>query len=114
MNNVTIKILTSDVISTDESSGGRVREEYFEQKFKITVDTTFKKLRDEACTFFGFDPVKDAEKIDLYSLMLPNRHDIMCLNDSETHMAHTVCKYFEITRAKKTVMFLMKPDRNRT
>ena len=63
MNNVTIKILTSDVISTDEAEGGRVREEYFEQKFKITVETTFLTLRDEACVFFGFDPVKDKDKI---------------------------------------------------
>jgi hypothetical protein len=78
------------------------------------VDTTFLKLRDEACAFFGFDPVKDKEKIKQYSLMLPNKHDIMCLNDNQNHMAHTVCKYFEITRAKKTVMFLMKPDKYRT
>lgn len=31
-----------------------------------------------------------------YTLVPPNMHDVMRLNNDSSHMAHTIAKYFEI------------------
>ena len=56
-----------------------------EQKFKVTKDTSFQDMRDEACGFWGLTKVKDE-----FTLVLPNMHDIMSLNKEENHIAHTI------------------------
>lgn len=56
-----------------------------EQKFKVTKDTTFVNMRDEACGFWGLDDYKDE-----FTLVLPNMHDIMSLNKEENHIANTI------------------------
>lgn len=61
-------------------------------------------MRDEACLFWA---LKDKEK---YCLVLPNMHDIMSLNKEPSHIAHTLAKYFEIHRAKRAVLHLIRPD----
>jgi hypothetical protein len=79
-----------------------------EQKFKVTEKTSFIEMRDEACLFWD---IKDKNN---YSLVLPNMHDIMSLNGESSHIAHTLAKYFEIHRAKRAVLHLIKPEKDRT
>ena len=69
------------------------KDEYIEQKFRITKMTTFDDLKKEACYFWGMDALK-------FSLYDENFHDLMSLNHDASHIAHTVEKYFEITRLK--------------
>lgn len=75
-----------------------------EQKFKVTKDTSFFDMRNEACGFWGLTDVKDD-----FTLVLPNMHDIMSLNKEESHIAHTIAQYFEIHRAKRAVLLLVRP-----
>jgi hypothetical protein len=63
-------------------------------------------MRDEACAFWELDRNK-------YTLVLPNMHNIMTLNSDPSHQAHTLAKYFEIHRAKRAILHLVKPDRTR-
>jgi hypothetical protein len=79
-----------------------------EQKFKVTEKTSFIEMRNEACLFWD---LKDREN---YSLVLPNMHDIMSLNGESSHIAHTLAKYFEIHRAKRAVLHLIRPNILRT
>jgi len=51
--------------------------------------------------------------MDEFSLVLPNMHDIMSLNEDQSHIAHEVAKFFEINRSKRAVLHLIKPDKNR-
>ena len=52
------------------------REEYLEQVFKITKTDSFKDLKLEACKFWQ---IENKEKD--FTLVLPNKHDIMSLNE---------------------------------
>lgn len=45
-----------------------------------------------------------------YTLVLPNMHDIMSLNENGDHQAHTISKYFEINRMKRNNLMLIKKD----
>lgn len=84
-------------------SGSR-KEEYVEQRFRITRQTTFEDLRIGGCEFWGLDKLK-------YSLYDENFHDLMSLNQDPSHIAHNVEKYFEITRVKNVpTLYLQKPD----
>ena len=65
-------------------------------------------MRDEACGFWGLTQQKEE-----FTLVLPNMHDIMSLNKEENHIAHTICQYFEINRAKRAVLLLVRPDTTR-
>lgn len=49
------------------------KEDYVEQRFRITKQTTFEDLRIGACEFWGLDKSK-------YSLYDENFHDLMSLN----------------------------------
>ena len=81
--------------------GGKTRRTtYFEQKFRILKDTTFIELRNEAIQFWDLRKEDDEFNYD-FRLILPNNHDIMTLNNSVEHQAHTIAKYFEIHRSKK-------------
>lgn len=78
------------------------KTEFLEQKFKVTKETSFKDMRDEACLFWGLQ-----DKCDQFNLVLPNLHNIMALNSDSTHMAHTISQYFEIHRSKKAILLLI-------
>ena len=67
------------------------------------------ELKDECCKFWDIAAEKD-----YYSLMQPNMHDLMSINKDKTHMANTIAKYFEVLRAKKITLFLMKPPKMKT
>ena len=84
------------------------KTEFLEQKFKVTKETSFIDMRDEACLFWGLE-----DKKDLFNLVLPNLHNIMSLNSDTTHMAHTISQYFEIHRSKKAILLLIQSDLNR-
>lgn len=84
------------------------REEYLEQVFKITKTDSFKDLKEEACKFWQIE-----DKQHEFTLVLPNKHDIMSLNEEESHVAHKVSKFFEINRSKRAVLHLIKPDKTR-
>ena len=101
-----VKVLSSDVIKSEKAVINRNRATFLEQKFKITKDTTFAELRDECTKFWDIYIDKDN-----YTLMQPSMHDMMCVNKDKTHQANTVAKYFEIQRAKKVVLLLMKPPK---
>ena len=80
------------------------KDDYLEQKFRITKQSTFDDLRTVACEFWGLDRYK-------YSLYDENFHDLMSLNQDPSHIAHTVEKYFEITRVKAVpILYLQKPN----
>lgn len=83
------------------------REEMIEQKFRVTKNTSFFDMKREACIFWNLDPEE-------FTLVLPNKHDIMSLlAGDEQHIAHTLAKYFEIHRAKRAVLHLVKPQTKR-
>lgn len=63
-------------------------------------------MRKEACDFWELDRTQ-------YTLVLPNMHDLMTLNKEPQHVAHTLAKYFEIHRAKRAVLYLVRPEKNR-
>ena len=86
----------------------KTREDFLEQVFKITKNDSFQDLKDEACKFWQIDDDKND-----FTLVLPNKHDIMSLNEEQSHLAHTVSKFFEINRSKRAVLHLIKPDKNR-
>lgn len=86
----------------------KTREEFLEQVFKITKTDSFQDLKEEACKFWQIDDDKND-----FTLVLPNKHDIMSLNEEQSHVAHTVSKFFEINRSKRAVLHLIKPDKNR-
>lgn len=65
-------------------------------------------MRDEACKFWDLWNQREN-----YCLVLPNMHDIMSLNKEPSHIAHTLAKYFEIHRAKRAVLHLIRPDKMR-
>ena len=98
----------TDVFLKDKKKAAQKggRQEFLEQKFKVTKDTTFIDMRDEACVFWELDP-------DEFTLTLPNMHDIMSLNREPSHIAHTLANYFEIHRSKKAILHLSKPDKTR-
>lgn len=106
INNVTIKALTSDITNVQKQDSKN--EEYIEQKFRVTKDTTWNDMLTEAMEFWGLSQSEQK-----FTLVLPNQHDIMSLNREETHFAHTLAKYFEIHRAKRAVLILKKPDTER-
>ena len=78
----------------------------------MTRDTTFREMRDEACKFWGLYD-NESRTQEEYTLVLPNMHDIMSLNSDESHIAHTLAKYFEIHRDKRAVLHLIRPHRKR-
>lgn len=81
------------------------KDNYVEQKYRITKETTFERLKTAACEFWGVEKEK-------YTLCDENFHDLMSLNQDPAHIAHTVEKYFLITKAKSVpVLYLIKPDR---
>jgi hypothetical protein len=106
-----IKVNMSEVIksSTKPTKG---KQEMLEQKFKVTEKTSFIEMRDEACKFWDLYNETTKKHLD-YCLVLPNMHDIMSLNKESSHIAHTLAKYFEIHRAKRAVLHLIKPDKIR-
>mmetsp|Transcript_473 Transcript_473/g.930 ORF Transcript_473/g.930 Transcript_473/m.930 type:complete len:336 (+) Transcript_473:387-1394(+) len=111
INNVVIKVPLKDVtsIQADQKSSevkDLSKQEFLEQKFKVTKETTFIQMKNEACNFWELDK-------NLYTLTLPNMHDLMTLNKEPTHIAHTLAKYFEIHRAKTAVLHLVKPEKTR-
>lgn len=59
-------------------------------------------MLETACAFWEMDASQ-------YTLVLPNKHDIMNMNDDKKHLAHYVAKYFELHRSKKQVLLLVKP-----
>lgn len=64
-------------------------------------------MKREACLFWKLDE-------SLFTLVLPNMHDIMSLlTKEENHMAYTIEKYFEIHRAKRAELLLIQPERMR-
>lgn len=89
-----------------------------QQDFRITKESTWVQLRNEAVDFWQLceDPEnnnKGVKNYDRYSLVLPNDHDIMNLNSDTHHMANKIAMYFEIHRAKRATLHLVKQDRNR-
>jgi diadenosine tetraphosphate (Ap4A) HIT family hydrolase len=100
-----IKVNMSEVIKSNSSTPAKGKQEMLEQKFKVTEKTSFIEMRDEACLFW--DLYDQREK---FCLVLPNMHDIMSLNKEPSHIAHTLAKYFEIHRAKRAVLHLIRPD----
>lgn len=65
-------------------------------------------MRDEACKFWDLDKEKNE-----FTLVLPNNHEIMQINGDQSHPAHTIAKYFEIARAKKAILHLVRPNKKR-
>ena len=87
-----------------------------QQDFRITKESTWVQLRNEAVDFWQLceDRNEKGEKnYDRYSLVLPNNHDIMNINNDANHRANTIAMYFEIHRAKRATLHLVKHDRNR-
>jgi hypothetical protein len=70
VNSINVKIQAKEINSVVKK---RKKEEYLEQRFRITKSTTFTDLKEEACCFWGLDPLK-------YSLYDENLHDLMSLN----------------------------------
>ena len=103
-----IKVNMSEVIKSKNQKQTKGKQEMLEQKFKVTEKTSFIEMRDEACKFWDLTSEKDQ-----YCLVLPNMHDIMSLNKEPSHIAHTLAKYFEIHRAKRAVLHLIRPDKTR-
>ena len=79
-----------------------------EQNFKVVENTSFIDMRNEACQFWDIESEKEQ-----FSLVLPNNHDIMSLNGEKSHIAHCLAKYFEISRSKKAVLHLIRPNQQR-
>jgi hypothetical protein len=76
---------------------------------------TWIDLLNEAKDFWGLnEEEKEPAERTMYSLMLPNNHDIMSLNSEPTHIAHTVAAYFEIHRAKRAVLTLKRYEPKKT
>jgi hypothetical protein len=67
-------------------------------------------MLEEVLDFWGLSKKEGSND---YSLVLPTMHDIMSLNQDETHQAHTISKYFEINRSKRAVLFLVKKQTER-
>lgn len=106
INNVTIKILTSDIF---KKAGDKKNLVYTEQKFRVTKQTTWKDMLDEAKLFWGLNDGEEKlreEDRTQFTLVLPNHHDVMSLNGDSAHVAHTLAKYFEIHRAKRATLIL--------
>lgn len=55
--------------------------------------------------------VEDKDPYNGFTLVLPNMHNIMSLNRDEGHVAKTLSKYFEINRAKRATLLLIRPDK---
>ena len=89
VNSIIVKLKAKELANIKKKK----KDDYIEQKFRITKMTTFDDLKKEACQFWGMDPLK-------LSLYDENFHDLMSLNHDPSHIAHTVEKYFEITRLK--------------
>lgn len=101
VNSINVKLKAGEL---NQAVKKKKKDEYLEQRFRITQTTNFPDLKSEACAFWGLDPHK-------YSLYDENLHDLMSLNQDPAHIAHTVEKYFEITRVKSTPkLYLKKPD----
>ena len=108
INNVQIKVDINEVVQLEgDQPTTKSKGRMLEQNFKVTEETSFIKMRDEACEFWG---LKDKEE---FTLVLPNNHEIMQINGDATHPAHTIAKYFEIARAKKAILHLVRPDKYR-
>ena len=97
----------ADVLRID-GAAGKTKSVIKEQVFKVTQDTSFIDMRNEACQFWDLEDIKDK-----FTLVLPNMHDIMSLNKEPTHIAHTLADYFEIHRSKKAILHLIKPNQFR-
>jgi hypothetical protein len=107
INSVEIKVRAEDAlgIEIDENAVGDI--EYLTQVFRVTTSTTFIDMLHASCTFWDMNSEE-------FTLVLPNMHEIMTVNFDKKHSAHTLCKYFEIHRSKKAVMFLIRPTQKRT
>lgn len=82
------------------------------QEFKVTKSTSFEAMKEQALRFWGL-----LENQDEFTLVLPNMHEIMCLNGlvgkTDTHEAYSIQKYFEIHRDKKPLLYLIRPQKTR-
>eukprot|EP00347_Sterkiella_histriomuscorum_P023471 403334518 len=104
VNSINIKLKAKEIMMGKRKK----KDDYLEQKFRITKTTAFNDLRQESCEFWGLDSHK-------YSLYDENFHDLMSLNQDPSHIAHFVEKYFEVTRLKSVpTLYLQKPDLENT
>ena len=72
VNSINVKLKAKEIGMRGGRSGSK-KEEYVEQRFRITRQTTFEDLRIGGCEFWGLDTGK-------YSLYDENFHDLMSLN----------------------------------
>lgn len=77
--------------------------ETIEQDFRVTKETKWKDMLEEVLEFWGIDRTK----WDQFTLVLPNYHDIMSLNEEPNHMANSLSNFFEINRSKRAVLLLI-------
>lgn len=69
VNSIIVKLKAKEIASIKRKK----KDEYLEQKFRITKMTTFDDLKKEACQFWGMT-------VSEFSLYDENFHDLMSLN----------------------------------
>jgi hypothetical protein len=70
VNSITVKISAKEIAATVKK---KKKDEYIEQKFRITKQTNFEDLKNAACEFWDLDKTR-------YSIYDENYHDLMSLN----------------------------------